>query len=268
MWRTEVTRPLLPRTPSLLTSSHRREERSPIVLENILAELASSLDLPGERHGSGLPGHQHSHPPLVLHLADGMGAKKKASDLDMLIAPSNGYQDIREQIEVSKQLLDDAPAAKIPSDNILVHFALLKEYLFLLPQPLFPYNVSAAILEEYRKFCAQGSKEEEEGERVFPIQTFYVIVETMPKSHYVTARRLLRYLSKIAFLPVKEQSEAGEAAEQVKARAQQRVRWWLAVSLGPCMLRSSDDVLTVTMEAPVCCSIVNEFLLHAEDLFP
>ena len=60
----------------------------------------------------------------------------------------------------------------------------------------------------------------------------------MPKSHYVTARRLLRYLSKIAFLPIKveergqgdgadmkqEQSEAGVAAEQVKVRAQQRVR--------------------------------------------
>lgn len=250
-----------------------RQERPPIVLENILCALDSMW---GASRAGGLLLQQQPR------------AGRKASILDTVLAchgvpphqpPPQEGEDWQQQKHALISLLDDSPGApdlaRVRDATLL--WAVLREYLHQLPESLVPMDAYAAVMDGVSRFrsahahAAGLDENEQASSRLLGCldQPLQAMAATQP-AHMVTLRRLLVFLHRHIFLLPMRSAAGGLPSQgaQDDAATRELVLQRVSLSLALGVLRPSNQVNAAVAACMDASLATQELIRHAAVLFP
>lgn len=236
-----------------------REERPPIVMENLL----SALDSQWGASSSGA---------LLLQQQQGLSSSPQLSIYDTLI-PGAGTtlacEDWQKRKAQMISLLDDSPGAPELAGNrdATLIWEVLRTFLNELPEPLLTFAGYQSVVSGG---CGLAGDEAAGGQaadaavhRLWePLQT----VASANAAHMVTARRLLKFLHRHIFVLPIRRSASGDSASDDFCRKEVLRR--VAMSIALTILRPSNDANAAAAALPAAYEATQALLRHVPALFP
>jgi len=236
-----------------------REERPPIVMENLL----SALDSQWGASSSGA---------LLLQQQQGLSSSPQLSIYDTLMSgPGTALasEDWQQRKAQMISLLDDSPGAPELAGNrdATLIWEVLRSFLNELPEPLLTFAgyqpiVSGACASAGNE-AAGGQATDAAGHRLWePLQT----VAAANAAHMVTARRLLKFLHRHIFvLPIRRSGSGGTTSDNL---CRDEVLRRVAMSIGLALLRPSNDANAVAAALPAAYEATQTLIRHVPAVFP
>mmetsp|Transcript_25799 Transcript_25799/g.58898 ORF Transcript_25799/g.58898 Transcript_25799/m.58898 type:complete len:330 (-) Transcript_25799:7-996(-) len=255
-------------------------DRPPLVLENMLAQLWRALTVGARPNGT-----QHSVMSLITwdrrtaNAGEAIETLKRTLDDSPASAalrppspPALGDKKEDAPLPAAGGEHDfaadaDRPALPPPCDAPLL-FALLRDYLAELPEPLLTFRLCPRILDASPRVAPDWATSPPDAAGGGPDGTrMQLALTSLPRAHYVTAKRVLTALHRLSRLP--DPSDApgapGTPIEQAVSRGE--VRRALALALGPALLRRNNAVAPMSSDLPAVCAAMDAMIHHAPALF-